>query len=58
MQWFIWDKDTLVSQKGGWMLCDLPSVRKDMLEKGYCHKASVEEIIEHFKGKTNNERGT
>lgn len=48
MQWFIWDKDTLVSQKGGWMLCDLPSVRKDMLERGYCHKASVKELIEHF----------
>lgn len=52
MQWFIWDKDTLISQKGGWILCDLTSMREDMLERGYCHKASVEEIIEHFKDKT------
>lgn len=53
MQWFIWDKDTLISQKGGWMLCDLPSVRKDMLERGYYHKASVKELIEHFSGNIN-----
>lgn len=51
MQWFIWDKDTLISQKGGWMLCYHSTMRKDMLEQGYYHKASVKELIEHFKNK-------
>lgn len=48
MQWFIWDKNTLTNKKGGWMLCYHSAMRKDMLEQGYYHKASVEELIEHF----------
>lgn len=49
MQWFIWDKDTLTNKKGKWMLSYVGNMRKDMIEKGYYHKATLEELIKHFK---------
>lgn len=49
LQWFVWDKTILTNKKGKWMLSYVGKMRVDMLEKGYYHKATVEELIKHFE---------
>lgn len=44
-QWFIYDKDTSFLQKGDWYICSLNH------HLSPSHKATVEELIEHFKTK-------
>lgn len=53
MQWFIWGKDTSVAKKGDWSQCRVPLAGEDILRRGYSHKASVKELIEHFSGNIN-----
>lgn len=42
-QWFIYDKDTSFLQKGDWYMCSLNH------HLSPSHKATVKEIIKHFK---------
>ena len=42
-QWFIYDEDTSFLQKGDWYMCSLNH------HLSPSHKATVEELIEHFK---------
>lgn len=42
-QWFIYDEDTSFLQKGDWYMCSLNH------HLSPAHKATVEELIEHFK---------
>lgn len=51
LQWFVWDKTILTNKKGKWMLSYVGNMRKDMIEQGIYHKATPEELIEHFKDK-------
>lgn len=44
-QWFIYDEDTSFLQKGDWYMCSLNH------HLSPSHKATVEELIEHFKTK-------
>lgn len=43
-QWFICDEEDDVANKGSFVLC-----RYDKLHSSNYHKATVEELIEHFK---------
>ena len=46
MQWFVCDEEDDVSNKGAFVVC-----RYDKLHSSNYHKATIKELIEHFKQK-------
>lgn|SRR5574344_1240240 len=51
MQWFIYDKSTYLNDKNKWVMCYHSGNKRmyELLDKKIIHKATVEELIEHFK---------